>query len=93
MTILSVSEINDLLPKLNGWELDGGAIRRTITLPDFPAAIKLVNDIASAAEEMNHHPDIAIQYNKVTFTISTHSEGGLTKNDFELAGKIDNLAK
>ena len=54
-------------------------------------SVGLVNDIAPVAEEMGHHPDLAISWDTVTVTISTHSEGGLTAADFELAGKIDDL--
>ena len=56
------------------------------------SSVDLVNRLAPVAEEMNHHPDLEISWNKVTVTLSTHSEGGLTENDFELAGRIDGLA-
>ena len=56
------------------------------------SSVDLVNRLAPVAEEMNHHPDLEISWNKVTVELSTHSEGGLTENDFELAGRIDGVA-
>ena len=59
---------------------------------DFAGSVEFVNRLAPVAEEMNHHPDLEISWNKVTVSITTHSEGGLTENDFELAGRISRLA-
>ena len=67
-------------------------IRRTIDLPGFSDAISLVNDIAQAAEQADHHPDIDIRYNTVHLALSTHSEGALTEKDMALAARIDELA-
>ena len=72
-----------------GWKLDGDAIRRTYKLPGFRAALAFVQFIGELAEARDHHPDIDIRYNKVTLTLSTHSAGGLTDKDFDLAGLID----
>jgi 4a-hydroxytetrahydrobiopterin dehydratase len=68
------------------------SIRRTFELDDFKGSVDFVNRLTPEAEEMNHHPDLEISWNKVTVSITTHSEGGLTDNDFELAGRIARLA-
>jgi 4a-hydroxytetrahydrobiopterin dehydratase len=91
MARLSDEEIGERLGRLQGWERDGDAIRKTYEGEDFMSSVGLVNRLAPVAEEMNHHPDLEISWNKVTVELSTHSEGGLTDNDFELAGRIDGL--
>ena len=74
------------------WERDGDAITRERSFEDFKAAIAFVNQVADVAEAANHHPDITVHgWNKVTLTLSTHSEGGLTDADFELARQLDAL--
>jgi 4a-hydroxytetrahydrobiopterin dehydratase len=92
MATLSDEEIEDRLQSRDGWERKGEAIEKQFTLDDFKGSVDFVNRITAPAEEMNHHPDLAISWNKVTVTLSTHSEGGLTENDFELASRIDSLA-
>ena len=92
MTRLNDEEIGERLGRLQGWERDGDVIRKTYKGEDFMSSVDLVNRLAPVAEEMNHHPDLEISWNKVTVELSTHSEGGLTDNDFELAGRIDGLA-
>jgi 4a-hydroxytetrahydrobiopterin dehydratase len=92
MALLSDEEIDNRLQGLEGWERDGDAIRKRFQLDDFKGSVDFVNRLTPAAEEMNHHPDIEISWNKVTVSVTTHSEGGLTENDFELAGKIDSVA-
>jgi 4a-hydroxytetrahydrobiopterin dehydratase len=92
MALLSDDDITDRLDRLPGWERDGDSIAREFKFDDFQGSVDFVNRITPPAEEMNHHPDIAIAWNKVTLTLSTHSEGGLTENDFELATRIDSLA-
>jgi 4a-hydroxytetrahydrobiopterin dehydratase len=92
MARLSDEEIEERLSGLEGWERDGDSIRRTFELDDFKGSVDFVNRLTPAAEEMNHHPDLEISWNKVTVRVTTHSEGGLTANDFELAGRIDGLA-
>jgi len=77
---------------LNGWTLDGDAIRKQFTFEDFPQAIAFVNRLAPEAERADHHPDILISYKRVTLTYSTHSEGGLTEKDFAGATTADRLA-
>ncbi len=89
MARLSDEEIDERLSALADWERDGEAIRRQFELDDFKGSVDFVNRLTPEAEAMNHHPDLEISWNKVTVTISTHSEGGLTENDFELARKVD----
>lgn len=89
MGLLSESQIQEGLRTLAGWQLKGNEITKTYAHKDFIDSISFITRVAILAEKANHHPDILIQYNKVTLTLSTHSEGGLTENDFNLAKKID----
>ncbi len=86
------AEIRERLDGLDGWELDGTVIRRDFDRGDFKGSVEFLNAITPVAEEMNHHPDIEISWKTVTVSLTSHSEGGLTENDFVLAGKIDALA-
>ncbi|WP_159940215.1 MULTISPECIES: 4a-hydroxytetrahydrobiopterin dehydratase [unclassified Nocardiopsis] len=90
---LTEDQIREGLTRLTGWELDpeGPAIRRTVRLSGFPAAIALVNEIAQAAEQADHHPDIDIRYDTVHLALSTHSEGAVTDRDMALAARVDEL--
>jgi 4a-hydroxytetrahydrobiopterin dehydratase len=91
--LLSDSDIEAGLAKLSSdWTLDGDTIRRSIEADTFAAGISLVDSVAAVADQRNHHPDIDIRWTTITFALSTHSEGGLTKNDLELAAEIDRLA-
>jgi len=80
------------LRSLPAWQQEGDALRRSVQAEDFPAAIRLVVAVAGTAEEMNHHPDIDIRWRTLHFTLSTHSAGGITALDLELAARIDSLA-
>jgi len=91
MTLLSDDEITAALGRAAGWERAGNAITKTIKLGDFRDAIVYVGAVAHLAQAANHHPDIAISWNTVTLTLSTHSAGGLTAADFALAGQISAL--
>ena len=91
MAKLSPKQIKEALPTVDEWKKRGAAITRTFQFKDFAEAMKFVNQVAKSAEKANHHPDIDIRWNKVTLTLATHSEGGLTKMDFALAKKIDSL--
>ena len=93
MTALTDAEIEQRLTEIGAWHRgEGSSIVRELHLADFAAAIAFVNRVAELAEAANHHPDILIHgWNNVRLTLSTHSEGGLTAADFELAGKIDGL--
>ena len=88
---LSEEDIARELAGLNGWTRDGDAIRKQYTLGGFPDAIAFVTRLAFDAEAVDHHPDITINYKRVTLLFSTHSEGGLTKKDFDGARKVDAL--
>jgi 4a-hydroxytetrahydrobiopterin dehydratase len=92
MAVLTDEEIGARLDDAEGWERDGDAIRKQFKFDDFKGSVDFVNRITPPAEEMNHHPDLAISWNTVTVSLSTHSQGGLTENDFELASKIDSQA-
>ncbi len=91
-TTLTESQIADALPTVPGWSLESRDIHRTFDFPDFAAAMVFVNGVATLAEHVNHHPDIDIRWNKVTLRLSTHSAGGLTALDFDLAKRIGALA-
>ncbi len=91
MALLSDEEIDRRLETLTEWERDGDAITRDFKNADFKESVAFVNRVMPVAEAMNHHPDLAISWDTVTVTITTHSEGGLTENDFDLASRIDAL--
>jgi len=92
MAALNDEEIQEGLAQLDGWSREGDAIEKVYEREDFLGSVAFVNDLAPVAEEMGHHPDLTISWATVTVTISTHSEGGLTAADFELAGLIDGIA-
>jgi 4a-hydroxytetrahydrobiopterin dehydratase len=79
--------------KLGNWTLKGSVISRHFHFADFADAMRFVNRVARLAEAANHHPDIAVSYNKVRLALTTHDAGGLTMRDFKLASKINKLAK
>jgi len=91
MARLSDTEIEQRLAG-SGWRREGDAIVRDVELGDFAAAMSLANEVADAANEANHHPDILVHdYKHLRLTLSTHSVGAITENDFALAGTIDRL--
>ncbi len=92
VALLSSEDLANRITALDGWEGDTTGIRRAYRAPDFPTGIRLVDAVAEAAESMNHHPDIDIRWNKVRLALATHSEGGLTRQDFDLAAEIESLA-
>ena len=92
MPVLSDDDVERRLEGLEGWARRGDAIVKEFKLDDFKGSVDFINRLTPLAEEMNHHPDLAISWNKVEVSLSTHSEGGLTENDFELASKIDEVA-
>ena len=77
---------------LTGWQVEDGLLVRSIEAADFLSGIRLVDAVAVAAEERDHHPDIDVRWTTVTFRLATHSEGGLTAKDLDLAAEIDRLA-
>ena len=89
MALLSDSEIEERLARLPEWRRAGDAIRRTYECGDFVGSVNFVESMVSPAESLGHHPDLEVSWDRVTVTISTHSEGGLTKADFELAAELD----
>jgi 4a-hydroxytetrahydrobiopterin dehydratase len=76
---------------MQGWSYHGKELHKKYTFKSFLPGIEFVNKIAQAAESAGHHPDITINYNVVGISLSTHSEGGVTEKDFDLAGKIDQI--
>ncbi len=90
--LLSDEEIESRLGGLEGWSREGDAIARSFDRGDFVGSVRFADAIVGPAEEMGHHPDLEISWATVTVRISTHSEGGLTAADFELAARIDALA-
>ena len=92
MTLLSGEEIESRLTGLSGWERSGEAISKKFARGDFVGSVKFASSLVEPAEAMGHHPDLEISWDTVTVTISTHSEGGLTAADFELAAKINALS-
>jgi len=91
-TPLTHTEIDERMGAIQGWTLDGNEIRKQFTFAGFPEAIAFVNRLAPEAEAADHHPDILINYKRVTLTYSTHSEGGLTAKDFIGAAMADRVA-
>ena len=91
MALLSDEEIDGRLQGISGWEREGDAIRKSFKNDDFKGSVEFVNRLTPTAEAMNHHPDLAISWDTVTVTRNTHSEGGLTENDCDLAARIDAL--
>lgn len=89
--LLSEDDIAKALTDLPDWIHTGASIARTVEAPSFMAGVELVRRVALAAEAANHHPDIDIRWRRVTFTLSTHSAGGLTQLDVSLAHEIDRL--
>jgi 4a-hydroxytetrahydrobiopterin dehydratase len=89
---LTPREIEKNLSRAPGWTLDGDAIRKQFTFAGFPQAVAFVSQLVEPSEAADHHPDILINYRRVTISYSTHSEGGLTAKDFTGAALVDRLA-
>jgi len=94
MALLSDYEVEHQLSSLDDWQRTrGGEIERELQLADFAAGLEFIQRVGALAEQANHHPDILLHgWNKVRLTLSTHSEGGLTEADFNLARAIDGLS-
>jgi 4a-hydroxytetrahydrobiopterin dehydratase len=92
MDLLTEHQITDELAAVPAWSRDGKSIRSVIKRKDFRDALLYLGAVAYLAERANHHPDITIEWNMVTLTLSTHSAGGLTTNDFALARQISALS-
>lgn len=91
-TVLSDGEIQQALSQLPGWKRNGKVIERTYQFGNFIKAMEFVNQIAEAAEAVNHHPDIFISYNKVTLSLVSHDSGGVTQRDIKMAARINELS-
>ena len=82
-------EVETALDSLPGWSVQGGAVAKQFSLPSFADAIDFVNTVAALAEEANHHPDLDIRYDKVRVALVTHSAGGITVKDLDMARRIE----
>jgi 4a-hydroxytetrahydrobiopterin dehydratase len=91
MTLLDTDQLAELSSRRPEWEVGTDAMRRTFTFDDFVGSIGFVTQVALLAEKADHHPDIDVRWNRVTLTLSTHSEGGLTDKDRDLSESIDRL--
>jgi 4a-hydroxytetrahydrobiopterin dehydratase len=93
MSLLSRDQIEQRLRALDGWRVERDAIVKQFTFPGFPGAVAFVDRLVPGAEAADHHPDVTINYRRVTLAYSTHSEGGLTEKDFEGAQMADGCAE
>ena len=91
MALLTAPQIKSRMASIPGWSRSGKSIHRLFVFKGFMGSIAFVRKVAAAAEARDHHPDIDIRWNKVTLTLTTHDAGGLTKKDFDLAKKFDQL--
>ncbi|MEC4762223.1 4a-hydroxytetrahydrobiopterin dehydratase [Mycobacterium sherrisii] len=91
MVVLTDEQVDAALPSLPGWQRSDGALRRSIKFDSFLAGIDAVRRVGEHAERKDHHPDIDIRWRTVTFALVTHSEGGITKNDIEMARDINEI--
>jgi len=92
MAVLTAAEVQSRLTSLPDWKIESGELVKTFQFRDFVAALAFVNRVGRAAESASHHPDIDIRYNRVRLALVTHSAGGLTAKDFDLAAQADQLA-
>ena len=93
MSVLSDEDVQTRLGELDeGWDKYGNSIRREFKFDDFSGSVDFVNRLTPVANEMNHHPDLFISWNLVRVSLLSHSEHGITEQDFELAKKLDDLA-
>jgi 4a-hydroxytetrahydrobiopterin dehydratase len=91
MPVLSDQQVDSAAANLNGWHRTDGALRRSVKFPTFLDGIEAVRRVAEHAEHQDHHPDIDIRWRTVTFALVTHSEGGITEKDVQMAGEIDEI--
>ncbi|MBK4730084.1 4a-hydroxytetrahydrobiopterin dehydratase [Oxynema sp. CENA135] len=90
--LLNSEQIQSALSELSGWTVEGKTLQCERTFKDFIEAIAFVNRLVDPAERARHHPDLAISYNRVKITLTTHDAGGLTANDFEMAKVISQIS-
>lgn len=93
MAKLQTAEIERRLGTLPGWEFKDNAIRKLYRFKEFMDGIRFLNRVAEMAEAADHHPDVQINYTRITFSCSTHSEGGVTDKDLRLAAQIEDAFK
>jgi 4a-hydroxytetrahydrobiopterin dehydratase len=93
MALLSENEIAEKLSGLEGWGQEGNQIVKQYKFKNFVGSMGFVTKVAILAERADHHPDILIEYSKVKISLSTHSEGGLTEKDFNLANEIEDASQ
>ena len=91
MAVLTDDQVDAALPELQGWERSDGALRRSVDFPAFLDGIAAVQRVAEHAEAKDHHPDVDIRWRTVTFALVTHSEGGITEKDLQMARDIDGI--
>jgi 4a-hydroxytetrahydrobiopterin dehydratase len=89
MSLLDHDTVHDALAELDGWELDGNAIRRELRFDGFRDAIAFINRVADLADAADHHPELTNVYANVTIVLTTHDAGGVTEKDLDLARAID----
>ena len=90
--LLNDSEVSARLARLKGWKREGQFITKSFAFETFMDGMRFLDRTAEVAEKQEHHPDIHVRYTEVTLSIQTHSEGGLTERDFDLAKAIDGIA-
>ena len=93
MDLLPDNEIESRIAELEGWSREGDAITKTFKNDDFVGSVRFVDSLVEPAEDMGHHPDFSVSWDEVKVSITNHAAGGLTDADFELATRIDGLAK
>jgi 4a-hydroxytetrahydrobiopterin dehydratase len=91
MAVLSDDEVDAAAAQLDGWQRIDGALRRSVTFPSFLDGIEAVRQVAVHAERADHHPDIDIRWRTVTFALVTHSQGGITDQDVQMARELDGI--
>jgi 4a-hydroxytetrahydrobiopterin dehydratase len=91
--LLEPDDVASQLADIPSWIVDGPSIRRTYDFPDFAAAIRWIDQMAVIAEAMNHHPDVDLRWRRVFVTLTTHSEGGITALDIDLAHHLESKAR
>lgn len=93
MAVLTRAETDEHLRTLDGWVFEDNALRKQLTFAGFPEAVAFVQRLVPEAEQADHHPDITINYRRVTLSYSTHSEGGVTLKDVDGARMADRHAR
>ncbi len=90
-SVLTPEQISDQLRTMSGWQQQGKELVKTYRFKDFVEAVDFVNAITREAEAAGHHPDLLVRWGEVTVHLTTHSAGGVSENDIELAKKIDQI--